>query len=285
MQIIEHKNEIEIRDLSDFDLKKTFECGQCFRWDMADGNFSESKNPCYIGVAFGKVLKIRAVEDSIFMSCTMQEYNNIWSDYFDTQRNYSDIRKQLCIDDFMKSATDFGKGIRILKQDCWEALCSFIISQNNNIPRIISIINTLCRKFGDVIKYENLDYYSFPSAEKIANLSVDDLSPLRCGYRAQYLIRCAKSVVFGDINLKSLIDETPDIIREKLKTLHGVGDKVADCVMLFGMNKLDVFPVDVWMKRAVVKHYSPGFDPSIFNPYAGIAQQYIFNYMRSSVTF
>jgi len=275
MIIRERNKEIEISGISDFDLKKTFECGQCFRW-----NADESGD--YIGVAFGRVLRVRRCGDAIFVSCSLDDFESVWRGYFDLDIDYAEIRKKLCVDDFMKCATEFGAGIRLLRQDKWEALCSFIISQNNNIPRIKSIIDALCREFGDVIVFEDRQLYSFPSADRLALLQAEDLASLRCGYRAEYIIRAAKSVTDGSIDLDALSQGSPDAARKELKKLHGVGDKVADCVMLFGLHMLNAFPLDVWMKRAVEKHYGPDFDPCIFGPYAGIAQQYIFHYMRNT---
>ena len=267
--------EIEISCISDFDLVKTFECGQCFRWDPDESG-------AYVGVAFGHVAKIYHDGDCIIISGSIEEFETIWRGYFDLDRDYAKIRRKLCIDDYMRSATAYGEGIRLLRQDKWEVLCSFIISQNNNIPRIKTIINTLCREFGDVIDFEDERYYTFPSAAKLASLEEEQLAPLRCGYRAEYIIRTAKMVANGNIDLDALSQNTPEAARSALKKLYGVGDKVADCVMLFGLHMLDAFPLDVWMKRAVVQHYGPEFDPKIFSPYAGIAQQYIFNYIRST---
>jgi len=275
MTIIEHNNEIEIIGVRDFDLEKTFECGQCFRW-------SANQNGVYTGVAFSQVAELCTdiQTGSIFISGTIEDFKNIWCDYFDLNRDYLQIRQDLCIDDFMIKATEFGAGIRILRQDKWEALCSFIISQNNHIPRIRSIIDNLCKQFGDKIKFKDRDYYTFPSAEKINTLHVKDLANIRSGYRADYIIRAARDIADGKINLEELANRPSDEARKELKKLHGVGDKVADCVMLFGLNKLDAFPLDVWMKRAVTQHYGSGFDPQTFSPFAGIAQQYIFYYMR-----
>jgi len=275
MKIIEHNNEIEITNLSDFDLAKTFECGQCFRWNT-------DENGAYIGVAFGRVAKLYHCGDSVFISCSKEDFETIWRGYFDLDRDYAEIRQRLCIDDFMRRATDFGRGIRILRQEKWEALCSFIISQNNNIPRIKTIVDKLCREFGDTIDFECKQYYTFPSAKKLATLETEQLAPLRCGYRADYIIRTAKMVADGTVDLEAISQGTPDNARIALKKLHGVGDKVADCVMLFGLHMLDAFPLDVWMKRAVEQHYGKDFDPSVFSPYAGIAQQYIFYHMRNS---
>ena len=297
MKVFKHDNEIEIAGVSDFDLAKTFECGQCFRWNITEkdantkgnnghsaitGKCDGAKN-AYIGVAFGHAARLRRCNDSVFISGSLEDFESLWRTYFDLDRDYSEIRHQFCIDDFMKQATAFGKGIRLLRQDKWEALCSFIISQNNNIPRIKSIIETLCREFGEVLNFENHQLYTFPSAITLASLKVEHLAPLRCGYRSEYIIRSAKMVADGAIDLDALAKSTPDAARSELKKLHGVGDKVADCVLLFGLHMLDAFPLDVWMKKAVDKHYGSDFDPSIFSPYAGIAQQYIFHYMRTGL--
>jgi len=274
MNIISHKNEIEIIDGLDFDLKKIFECGQCFRWNI-------DENGSYVGVAHGRVARMRCVGRSIFISGSIDDFEEVWRDYLDLDRDYLEIRKSLCIDDFMQQATDFGAGIRILRQEKWEALCSFIISQNNNIPRIKTIVEALCREFGDSAYFEGKQYYTFPSAERLADVSVESLAPLRCGYRAEYIISTAKAVASGAVDLDALANASSGVARTELKKLHGIGNKVADCVMLFGLHMLDSFPIDVWIERAVTEHFGKDFDPSMFSPYAGIAQQYIFYFKRS----
>ena len=284
MKIYTQNNEIEITDTSDFDLTKTFECGQCFRWNVDDSSVKINGEITYIGVAHGHAVRVRQSENNVFISCTIEDFESIWRGYFDLDRDYAIIRKQLCIDDYMRRATEFGKGIRLLRQDKWEALCSFIISQNNNIPRIKTIIDALCLHFGDSIYFDGNKYHTFPSAACLASLDAKDLIPLRCGYRADYIIKTAHAVANGEIGLEELASGTPERARAALKKLHGVGDKVADCVMLFGLHMLDAFPLDVWMKRAVANHYGPDFDPKVFNPYSGIAQQYIFHYVRNGRT-
>jgi len=276
MVILDRGGEVEIQGISDFDLERIFECGQCFRWD-ADEDGSGS----YIGVAKGLAARLRKTGNSVFISGTLEDYESVWRDYFDLERDYAAIRKQLCIDDFMKEAIEFGAGIRILRQDRWEALCSFIISQCNNIKRIKNIVSVLCREFGEPIEFEGAIFYTFPSAERISVLSEENLAPLRCGYRAAYIIGAARAVASGEIDLDLLSQSSPTDARNSLKELRGIGNKVADCALLFGLNMLDAFPLDVWMKRAVAEHYGKGFDPNIFSPYAGIAQQYIFHYVRN----
>jgi len=276
MKYIDHGDKVEITNLSDFDLAKTFECGQCFRWNA-------DENGVYTGVAFDRVLALQQCGNSIILSCTAEDFDNIWRNYFDLDRDYAAIRQQLCVDDFMHRATEFGAGIRLLRQDKWEALCSFIISQNNNIPRIKSIIETLCTCFGEKLVSGSKEYFSFPCAHRLASVSMDDLEPLRCGYRAAYIANAAGAVASGVIDLDFLSGCTPAVARAALMTLCGVGSKVADCVLLFGFNMLDVFPLDVWIKRAVSEHFDKDFDPGIFHPYAGIAQQYIFHFTRNGI--
>jgi N-glycosylase/DNA lyase len=225
---------------------------------------------------------VRCCNGSVFISGSIEDFETIWRSYFDLDREYVKIRQQFCVDNYMLHATTFGAGIRLLRQDKWEALCSFIISQNNNIPRIKAIIETLCREFGEIIIFKDKKYYTFPSAEKVAKLDVESLDPLRCGYRAKYIIGAAKAVADGSLRLEALSQSSLYTARTALKELKGVGDKVADCVMLFGLHMLDAFPVDVWIKRAIKDYYNSNFDPSVFSPYAGIAQQYIFFYIRNN---
>ncbi|MCL2409118.1 MAG: DNA-3-methyladenine glycosylase 2 family protein [Oscillospiraceae bacterium] len=277
MQYIEHRNkdEVEIQGVSDFDLVRIFECGQCFRWDM-------EPNGDYTGVAMGRAARLRKVGESVFISGNLAEFESVWQDYFDLDRDYAAIRVQQGVDDFMRQACEFGAGIRILRQDKWEALCSFIISQCNNIPRIKKIVGALCELYGEPFEFEDGTRYTFPSAERIAVLTAKDLAPIKCGYRAGYIIGAAKAVADGSLDLDALAQLSPQDARSELKKLYGVGDKVADCAVLFGLHMLDAFPRDVWIKRAIADIYGKGFDPGIFAPYAGIAQQYMFYYIRST---
>ena len=169
-------------------------------------------------------------------------------------------------------------GIRILNQQPWETLCSFIISQNNNIPRIKGIIERLCGNFGNKICDFN-EYYSFPSAETISKLNDNELSILRAGFRTKYIIDAAKKVAEREVDLESLENIDIEEARKELMKIHGVGPKVADCTLLYGIHRFEAFPMDVWMKRAMKKLY-PGLDSSVFGKFAGVAQQYIFHYSR-----
>jgi len=219
--------------------------------------------------------------ETVFITCSIEDFEAVWRDYFDLDSDYSKIRERLCIDDYMRRATNFGAGIRILRQDKWEALCSFIISQNNNIPRIKKIIDMLCREFGEKIVFDGSEYFAFPSAERLAVFNEKSLATLHCGYRAEYIISAARAIVSGALDLDALSRVASDTARIELMKLRGVGNKVADCVLLFGLHMLDSFPMDVWMKRTVAEQYGSDFNPSVFSPYAGIAQQYIFHYARN----
>lgn len=264
-------NSIIISEIEDFDLEQTFECGQCFRWDR-------DKDGVYTGIVNGKKLSIYNDNNTIIIKNTTQaEFESIWSDYFDLELNYSDIRNNLQeIHPIMKEACKFAPGIRILKQNSFEALISFIISQNNNIPRIKGIINRLCESFGE--KCES-GYYKFPTPEKLAGLTESDLSVIRSGFRAKYIIDAAKKVYSKEIDLEKIKTMPIDEAKEELMKIKGVGPKVADCTMLYGMHRLECFPLDVWMKRAMGVYF-PDMTPADFGEYAGIAQQYIFHFSR-----
>lgn len=269
--IYDSNNKIILKNCQLFDLVKTFECGQCFRFDKDADNI-------WHGVVADKEISLYQMGDEIVMyPVTKEDFNSLWINYFDLERDYESINQQLSNDETLKKACSYGKGIRILKQEPWEALCSFIISQNNNIPRIKGIIKRLCESFGNKIG----NSYSFPSAQVISELNVEDLAPLRSGFRAKYIIDAAKKVSSGEINLKEISLLDSNIARDKLTTIYGVGEKVADCTLLFGMGHINVCPKDVWIKRALSKLFDGNF-PECAENYAGIAQQYIFYFARET---
>ena len=274
MHFIYGQNQIEIQD-ADLDPVKTFECGQCFRWNA-------DKCGVYTGV-FGKhAARVWKENDSVFISSDKETFETVWREYFDLNRDYDKVRQAVSIDDYMKSASEYGRGIRLLRQDKWEVVCSFIISQCNNIPRIKKIVETMSESFGEEFEFEGKTLYSFPSAEKIAALELEDLAVLRCGYRAPYILNAARAVVDGSLDLEALSVMDCNIALKELGKMNGVGDKVANCIVLFGFQMFCAFPVDVWMKRALSEHYGKDFNPcSVFGEYAGFAQQYMFYYARS----
>ncbi len=265
---------IFLASADEMDAVKTFECGQCFRWNC-------DENGVYTGVVKGTAAKITSREGALYLQTSEPDKINMWRDYFDLDVDYESIRLAFDGGDYLKKCSEFGRGIRILRQEPWEALCSFIISQCNNIPRIKKIVETLCSCFGEAVKFDDRTLYTFPSAERIAGLSVDDLAPLRCGYRAPYIISAARDVTEGRIDLAKLAEMSfADSIAE-LRTMNGVGPKVANCMALYGLHQMSGFPIDTWMKKALKEHFSPDFDPSSLGEYAGLAQQYIFYYARS----
>ncbi len=265
---------ISLGTLREIDPVKTFECGQCFRWN-ADANGD------YWGIACGKAAKVITEGEKVYIICESGDYESIWRAYLDMDRDYESIRLGFDAGEYLSRCAEYGAGIRILQQDRWEALCSFIISQCNNIPRIKGIVEKLCAAYGDRIEFDGREFYSFPSAEKIAALEAEDLAHIRSGYRATYIVGAAKAVHEGVIDLEALARADSDTAMKGLLSLNGVGKKVANCALLFGLGHMEAFPIDVWMKRALKEHFAPDFDPESLGEYAGLAQQYIFYFARS----
>lgn len=261
----------------DFDLDKIFNCGQCFRW-------SKDTDGSYVGAANGRAARVSKSGNIITVSGLGMADEAHWRDYFDMDVVYSDIRKSVSNCDYMQQASDFGIGIRILKQNKWEALCSFIFSQCNNITRITNIIERFCALLGEPIPFEDGVIFDFPTPERVAALTPDDLAPLKSGYRAPYVIAAAREVAEGRLDLDAAAQLPTAEALAELKKLQGVGDKVANCVLLFGLGKRDAFPIDVWMKRALKENFPADFDPAVFGQHGGIAQQYIFYFARSKGT-
>lgn len=260
-----NKNDIEIIR-TDFNLDETLDCGQAFRWEKTESEYEITYNGCFID----KVLKIsQSKEKIIFHNTTAEDFENIWTDYFDLNTDYSEIKKRLSADETLKNACEFAGGIRLLKQDLWETLISFIISQNNNIPRIKGIISRLTEHYG-----------RFPTADELSEETPESLDFLRAGFRAKYLIDAAVKISSDEINLNALRAMNIEDARKTLMTIKGVGPKVAECVLLFGMYKTNAFPVDVWIKR-VMENYYPNGLPECTKGIEGIAQQYLFHYIRN----
>lgn len=261
-------------DNCDFEAKATFECGQCFRWDAADDG--------YTGIADGKICKIHG-STIICPDCD----NEFWSDYFCLGYDYAGLKKNLLsADPKLKDCIEYGGGIRILKQPLWETVVSFIISANNNIPRIRKIISTLCQSFGDKITYEGITYYSFPSPERLAALDVSDLAHLRAGYRDKYLLDAAEKFATGEVSGEVLRSLPTSDAKKLLLKIKGVGGKVADCILLFALGRYEVFPQDVWIKRIMNQIYGVSekdtlsFVESTYGALGGFAQQYLYYYYR-----
>ncbi len=261
-------------NITDLDLPQTLFCGQCFRWKELSDN-------CYEGVVRGKATRVRTDGDRLILDDADEADRAMWRSYFDLDLDYGAVRTELSsIHPTMSQAARFAPGIRILCQEPFEALISFIISQNNNIKRITGIVDRLCECFGEPIETDGTyPLYAFPTAQRLAALSPDDLAPIRAGFRHRYIIDAAQKVADGTIDLDLLRELPYAEAQAALMQITGVGVKVADCVMLYGLHRLDGFPMDVWMKRAMAALF-PDLKPDAFGQYAGIAQQYIFHYAR-----
>lgn len=255
-----------------FDLAQTLDCGQAFRFEP----LSDTK---WGGVACDRYLEIEKTADNtiILYNVSQTDFENIWKDYFDLERDYSEIIAKISTNEVLKTASEYGKGIRVLNQPHWETLCSFIISQNNNIKRIKGIISRLTENFGEKIE----GGYTFPTAQKLAALKPEDLCELRAGFRAKYIIDAARKVASGEVDLSKLADMPYENAQAELLKIKGVGPKVADCALLFSHRHIDALPKDVWIKRALNVLFG-GELPEEAVPYAGIVQQYIFFYARET---
>ncbi|MBR6502433.1 MAG: DNA-3-methyladenine glycosylase 2 family protein [Clostridia bacterium] len=270
-EIKNEKDLIYIKKVQNFDLTQTLDCGQCFRW-------SQDESGVWSGIAFSKYIEIFEKDgDIVIKGSSQNDFDKIWKDYFDLDRDYGQIIKEVSTHPTVKKAAEFCGGIRLLNQEPWEALCSFIISQNNNIPRIKGIVERLCENFGDKIK----GGYTFPSAQKIAKLTLDDLAVIRSGFRAKYILDAAQKIASGEINLDALKQTDYDTARSILMGIKGVGPKVADCVLLYGLSHKNAFPRDVWINRALDQLFDGKIPESVGN-YGGIVQQYIFHYIRNN---
>ena len=261
----------------DFDLKKIADSGQCFRWTKTEGN-------TFRVIAGEACLYITALEkDRYDLDCTEPEFDHFWREYFDLQTDYQKIRERIDrkTDPFLREAAEHEKGIRILRQDPWEMLITFIISQNKNIPAIRRSVELLAENCGRKLQdLRGQEYYSFPSPDAMACLSEHELLACKLGYRWKYIQSASKAVKNGDIDLNALQDADEKTTISALTGLFGVGIKVANCVSLFGLHHIDAFPVDVWMKRILAEQYPDGYPYKKYSPFNGIYQQYMFAWYR-----
>lgn len=270
----------EIKRPENFDIEQIFDCGQCFRFSAV--NKENTAVTTYEGVAFDRYIKIEQTSDKVtFFNTDEKEFNSVWRQFLDMDTDYKAIIDGFDDDKILKEAADFADGIRILKQDKWEALCSFIISQNNNIPRIKGIIENMSAKFGKEI-YRNGEkvYYSFPTAKTLYDAGEEAIFELKTGFRAKYIFDAAKHVCENPFFLTEVSGLDTEKASEKLQLIKGVGKKVAACTLLFGFERYDSFPVDVWVKRILETYYPKERSRHFDGKYAGVAQQYLFYYER-----
>ncbi|ERI94148.1 8-oxoguanine DNA-glycosylase [Clostridiales bacterium oral taxon 876 str. F0540] len=281
-----------LEDVKNFQLAHIFDCGQCFRWNRED-------NGNYIGVAFGKVIEVEKKDNNVIIyNSSKKDFDEIWKDYFDLERDYSTIKEVLGEDSLLKQSVEFGNGIRILQQDPFELVISFIISANNRIPMIKRAINNISKRWGETIEYKGKTYYTFPTVEQLSKASMEELESCGVGFRAKYIADTVEKIHMSmvgeykqEYDLQWIKAQSDDSCHNALQVFNGVGPKVADCIMLFSMNKYSAFPVDVWVKRAM-QHFYLAPDVSLkkirefgrnkFGELAGFAQQYLFYYAREN---
>lgn len=275
---------IEIENVCGFSVAKTFDCGQCFRFERVENSQHEVE---FSGVAFGRFLSFGQDGETLTIyNCTRKFFEEKLYFYLGLCDDYEEIRRDIllrCPTEYMISVAKYGEGIRILRQEKWETLCSFIISQNNNIPRIKKIIRTLSERCGEEIEsYKMRQHgamereFSFPTPEAVASLGVDGLRSLRVGFRASYIFDAAMKVASGELLLDEISELPFEDCASSLMKIKGVGMKVASCTALFCMEKFDAFPIDVWIRRVLDEKFPKDFEPKSLGEYAGIAQQYMF---------
>lgn len=280
-----------LENVNSFEPKHIFDCGQCFRWN-------KQEDDSYTGVVQNYVLNVKKERERIIVTGIGEEnIQEICTEYFDLKRDYEEIKRSLSrVDKYLKQSISYGQGIRILNQDLWETIISFIISANNNIPRIKGIIERLSKAYGNKIEWRGKEYYTFPTIEQLSQADIKDLRALGLGFRDKYIYQTTKQIVRGQVDLKALHEEpNTQKIRKVLLSLSGIGPKVADCILLFStLKRFDVFPIDVWVRRVMNDLYIQLDDENKvskskieelarqkYGKLEGIAQQYLFYWKRN----
>lgn len=266
------------KKLTYFDLDKIAQSGQCFRlWQEGAGHF--------VVIAYNRVLHIENLENDIWaFSCAEDDFLQIWQNYFDLPTDYAQIESRISLEDtFLREAAAYSRGIRILHQDPWEMLITFLISQNNNIPRIRRSIELLCERYGGKIRDGEQEYFAFPRPEDLEQVTLDQLGMCNLGYRAKYIQHAVQSALSGIFDGEKLSRLGDKELKGTLLSLYGVGPKVADCIMLYGFHRLNAFPVDVWIKRVGSQVYNGNIPAQKDSDFAGVYQQYLFYFARKDV--
>lgn len=261
------------RKAENLNLAQICQSGQCFRMkEKSDGLFSVIAGKHY--------LELEQQGEECAFYCDEAEFHDFWEEYFDLKEDYASYIEKIAPDDtYLKNAAEFGSGIRILRQDLWEMIVSFLISQQNNIARIRRCIENICERYGErLVNGHGEVFYTFPMPEMLADLKENALMECNLGYRSKYVVRTAKSVVTGEIDLEAVSRLPYRETREELLKLYGVGKKVADCICLFALHKLEAFPVDTHIDQALQAHYKSGFPMNRYQGFQGVLQQYIFYY-------
>lgn len=259
--------------VKNFDLAHICESGQCFRMIQPEPDKYEI-------IATDKYLRAEQHDDEVIFYCSEEEYENFWRHYFDLDTDYQVFKDAVDPEDeYLNAAVKLGSGIRILNQDLWEMIVSFLISQQNNITRIRKCINNICMKYGEKKTAEDgTVYYSFPEPEAFLGLPEDALMECNLGYRSKYVVRTAKMIVEGAVSLETIEKMSYKEAKDELLKLYGVGKKVADCICLFALHKLEAFPIDTHINQALNASYPEGFPFDRYDGFEGVIQQYIFFY-------
>lgn len=283
------EDKVILEGVKNFNIKQIVECGQCFRWEKA-------AELDYIGVAYGRVIEVVQEGDKVTIYNTNEDdFNDIWFDYFDLDRDYSKVKEELANDEILSKSVEFGYGIRILNQEYFEILISFIVSARNSIPSIMKTIKKISEKWGNPIEYKGNTYYTFPTPEMIKDATLEEIQETGASFRSKYIVDTIQNVNNSSENkeydLEYIASLDADECHTALQKFKGVGAKVADCIMLFSMSKYSAFPVDVWVKRAMMYFYNAEegslnkiriFARNKFKDVAGFAQQYLFYYAREN---
>lgn len=266
------------RTIDNFDISQICASGQCFRMTQLESG--EDMTVAMQVVASGKYLELQQKGRMCIFDCTDEEFELFWKDYFDLDTDYGSYMDRINQKDtYLREAAAYGSGMHILHQDLWEMIVSFLISQQNNIPRIRKCIENLCRNYGEKKKNNSGDvYYTFPGPEAFFSLEEDALKPCNLGYRSKYVVRSARSVVNGEVDLDQIREMPYEKAKEELLKLFGVGEKVADCICLFALHHLQAFPIDTHIRQALEKHFKRGFPRRRYRGIEGVLQQYIFYY-------
>lgn len=260
---------------ADIDLQKTFTCGQCFRWSK-DGDG-------WTGAALDRVIHTRQAQDGLYIKNTSYEdVRDLWIDYFDLRRDYSQIAVPYMSDKFICACAEYGRGIRILRQDPVETIISFIISSNNNIKRISGIIDRFCELYGQKAEWGGRTFGLFPHAEELKSVTLEGLQPIRAGFRDKYIVSACDTLLSDPHFIDKVAAADTDEARRLLTSIKGVGPKVCDCILLFGFGRYEAFPKDVWINRVMQTVYGKTFNEKALGKYAGVLQQYMFYYARAN---
>lgn len=284
-------NKVILEGVKSFNIKQILECGQCFRWE-------KKAELDYIVIAYGRVIEVVQEDDKVtILNSNEEDFKNIWFEYFDLERDYSKIKEELSKDEILKKSVDYGYGIRILNQEPFELIISFIVSARNSIPSIKKTIKKISERWGTEIEYKGEKFYTFPTPEMLKDATEDEIRETGASFRSKYIVDTVANInndldnLEGVYNIERITSLTDDECHTALQEFKGVGAKVADCIMLFSMSKYSAFPVDVWVKRAMMHFYNAEegslnkiriFARNEFKDLSGFAQQYLFYYAREN---